>query len=278
MAGDWIKMRKTLPADPRVVRMMSALKADRFRTLGGVLSAWCLLDDQTEDGRLEGYTPEVFDEVVGFPGLSRAMQSVGWLDIGDNYLAAPRFSEHNGKTAKRRAQDAVRKMSAREADKTRTDCGPEKRREEKSNIEITKVISCADHSDSAPQDGGFVFAMQTGPWRLPAAKLDEYQATYQFDVPGELRKASQWLRDNKDRRPRSPTGMKKFLTAWLNRKADKTPGSVPVAPRKKDKHLEWENLRSRLVKSWRASGASEDEIEQRCDAAKEKFFAAAVKV
>ena len=85
MAGDWIKMRKTLPTDPRIVRMMSALKADRFRTLGGVLSAWCLFDDQTEDGQLSGYTPEVFDEVIGFPGLARAMESVGWLEIGQEH-------------------------------------------------------------------------------------------------------------------------------------------------------------------------------------------------
>jgi hypothetical protein len=132
MAGDWIKMRKTLPTDPRIVRIMSALKADRFRTLGGVLSAWCLFDDQTEDGQLDGYTPEVFDEVVGFPGLAKAMASVGWLEIGENYLKAPRFSEHNGFSAKRRAQESVRKMSAREADKKRTKSGPEKRREEKS--------------------------------------------------------------------------------------------------------------------------------------------------
>lgn len=136
MAGDWIKMRKSLPADPRVVRISSALKADRLRTIGGLMSAWCLLDEQTEDGKLEGYTPEIFDEIIGFPGLARAMASVGWMDIGDGFIAAPRFDEHNGQSAKRRAQDSFRKMSARKADKSpnekRTDCGLEKRREEKS--------------------------------------------------------------------------------------------------------------------------------------------------
>lgn len=144
MAGDWIKMRKTLPTDPRIVRIMSALKADRFRTLGGVFAAWCLFDDQTEDGRLDGYTPEVFDEVIGFPGLSRAMAAVGWLEIGKDYLAAPRFSEHNGKTAKRRASEAVRKMSARNADTERTEDGTEsaieKRREEKNNKQTKHAL------------------------------------------------------------------------------------------------------------------------------------------
>jgi len=135
MAGDWIKMNKSLPRDPRVVRISSALKADRLRTVGGLLSAWCLLDEQTEDGKLEGYTPELMDEIVGFQGLARAMESVGWLEVSDGFLVVPRFEEHNGQSAKRRAQDSDRKMYARKADKCphakRTKSGLEKRREEK---------------------------------------------------------------------------------------------------------------------------------------------------
>jgi hypothetical protein len=134
MAGDWIKMKKSLPRDPRVVRISSALKADRLRTVGGLLSAWCLFDEQTEDGRLEGYTPELMDEIIGMQGLARAMASVNWLEIGEGFLAVPRFDEHNGQSAKRRSQESVRKMSARKADKCpqtkRTESGPEKRREE----------------------------------------------------------------------------------------------------------------------------------------------------
>ena len=136
MAGDWIKMRKSLVTDGRIVRMMSALQADRFRTIGGLLSAWCLLDEQTEDGGLDGYTRDAFDEFVGFPGLASAMISVGWLTETSQGLMAPNFTEHNGATAKRRAQDSVRKMSARQADKCPVDSGrkpeQEKRREEKS--------------------------------------------------------------------------------------------------------------------------------------------------
>jgi hypothetical protein len=130
MAGDWIKMRKSLTSDPKLVRIMSALNADRFRTLGGVLSAWCLLDDQTECGNLDGYTPEVFDSFVGFPGLCQAMIDVGWMRRTSQGLEAVNFTEHNGQSAKRRMQENVRKMSARNADKKRT--REEKRREEKS--------------------------------------------------------------------------------------------------------------------------------------------------
>ena len=140
MAGDWIKMRKSLLGDPRVVRIMSALRADRFRTIGGLFSAWCLLDEQTEDGMLCGYTAEVFDEVVGIQGLAKAMQSVGWLVISPQGVAAPNFTEHNGKSAKRRDQENVRKMSARHADKMQTESALEKRREEKSDRREEKKI------------------------------------------------------------------------------------------------------------------------------------------
>jgi hypothetical protein len=144
MAGDWIKMRRSLLTDPRVVRISSALNADRFRTIGGLFSAWCLFDEQTSDGTLCGYTPEVFDEIVGVKGLSRAMELVGWLEINGDSLKATAFSEHNGQSAKRRAQESVRKMSARNADIDADKKRPreEKRREEKKTD--TKVSVSGD--------------------------------------------------------------------------------------------------------------------------------------
>ncbi len=131
MAGDWIKMRKSLLADPRVVRISSAINADRFRTIGGLFAAWCLMDEQTADGVLDGYTVKVFDELVGIEGLAVAMEMVGWLEIGEDYVKAPEFCQHNGKSAKRRDSETARKTSARNADKNRTESALEKRREEK---------------------------------------------------------------------------------------------------------------------------------------------------
>lgn len=133
MAADWIKMRVDLPTHPKVVRMASACKADRLRVIGGLLSAWALFDVHSVDGRLEGYSPEVLDETIGFPGFSHAMISVGWLEFDGSSLWMPRFEEHNGQSAKKRAQDADRKRidrktSAPEADKKRT--REEKNREE----------------------------------------------------------------------------------------------------------------------------------------------------
>ncbi|WP_116295127.1 DnaT-like ssDNA-binding domain-containing protein [Enterobacter kobei] len=133
MAGDWIKMRADLHTHPKVVRMASALKADRLRIVGGLHSAWCLFDVHSVDGLLDGYSADTLDDLIGFPGFSRVMMAVGWLEENGESLVMPRFEAHNGQSAKRRAQDAdrkrnVRKASASEADKKRT--REEKRRED----------------------------------------------------------------------------------------------------------------------------------------------------
>lgn len=125
-----------LQKHPKVVRMASALKADRFRIVGGLHSAWCLFDEYTVDGVMDGYTPEVFDELVGFPGLAQAMIDVNWLDASTpGFLVLPEFDTHNGEPAKRRAMDADRKrrdrkLSAKNADKNGTR-GEENRGESK---------------------------------------------------------------------------------------------------------------------------------------------------
>ncbi len=133
MAADWIKMRVDLFTHPKVVRISSALKADTLRTVGGLMSVWCLFDAHSVDGIIEGYTTETLDDHLRWPGFAAAMIAVGWLGQNGESLALPDFEAHNGVSAKRRAQDAdrkkgVRKTSASEADKMRT--REEKRREE----------------------------------------------------------------------------------------------------------------------------------------------------
>ncbi|MDY4387865.1 DnaT-like ssDNA-binding domain-containing protein [Pectobacterium aroidearum] len=133
MAGDWIKMRTDLHTHPKVVRIASALDADRLRVIGALHASWCLFDVHSVDGVLDGYSPKTLDDMIGFPGFANAMIAVGWLECADSSLCMPRFFEHNGQSAKRRAQEADRKRNARKssadnADKKRT--REEKRRED----------------------------------------------------------------------------------------------------------------------------------------------------
>ena len=145
MAIDWIKMRVDLQSHPKVVRILSAIrphdvlnKTDKFRVIGGLHAVWSVFDAHCEDGVLNGYTPETLDHVIGWDGFSSALIGVGWLIENTGFsLAMPEFLEHNGQSAKRRAEDQkrkrdsrnstepVRKLSANDADKKQT-------REEKS--------------------------------------------------------------------------------------------------------------------------------------------------
>lgn len=134
MAGDWIKMRSDLHTHPKVVRIASALKADRLRVVGGLHAVWCLFDVHSEDGILDGYTVDALDDLIGFSGFASALVNVGWLESADDHLVIPRFDEHNGQSAKRRAQETQRKREARSASASDADnlrSREEKRREEK---------------------------------------------------------------------------------------------------------------------------------------------------
>ena len=135
MSGDWIKMRMNLQSHPKVVRILSAIRpqdvrnaTDKFRVIGGLHAVWCVFDEHSEDGVLRGYTPETLDHVIGWEGFASAMIGVQWLEVVDgNSLIMPEFSEHNGQSAKRRAEDSkrkkVRRMSAECPQNVRTKCG-----------------------------------------------------------------------------------------------------------------------------------------------------------
>ena len=143
MSGDWIKMRIDLQTHPKIVRILSATKADKFRVIGGLHAVWCVFDTHSKDGSLHGYTPETLDHIIGWEGFSDAMIAVKWLMFdGLETLTVPEFDEHNGASGKRRAEDQKRKRESRKnpqeihnlsdsnADKMRTESGLEKRREE----------------------------------------------------------------------------------------------------------------------------------------------------
>ena len=141
MAGDWIKMRTDLHRHPKVVRMASALNADRLRVIGGLHAVWSVFDEHSTDGLLEGYDLTSMDETIGWPGFSAALERVNWLVVTDGEgLTMPEFDEHNGQSAKRRAQETKRKREARASasdpddvdDLSASDADKKRSREEKS--------------------------------------------------------------------------------------------------------------------------------------------------
>lgn len=121
MSSGWIKMGVHLRTHPKVVRMASALRADRLRVVGGLWAVWCIFDAHTDDGLLEGYTLQAIDDDLGWKGFAAAMQSIGWLEESESGLRAPDYEDHNGPSAKRRASETKRKADNRaDAGDTRT--------------------------------------------------------------------------------------------------------------------------------------------------------------
>ena len=121
MSHGWIKMRRCLGTHPKVVRTASALKEDKARVIGAYALLWFVADEHTVDGRLEGYSVDDVDAVVGVPGFALAAASVGWLILEPEAVVIPGFETHNGQSAKRRAQEANRKSEARKASAPRAD-------------------------------------------------------------------------------------------------------------------------------------------------------------
>lgn len=136
MAGDWIKMRTNLDTDWRVIEMAGHLGIPELHVVGCLWKLWTWADQHTLDGNAIRVTSVTLDRFTGVTGFAEALRKVGWLEGRDNALSFPRFAEHNGQTAKNRAETNKRVARHRNAN-TVTNVTPkplpEKRREEKSN-------------------------------------------------------------------------------------------------------------------------------------------------
>ena len=114
MAGDWIKMRCDLGADPRVQRIAAALKVrDSDLIVGKLWRLWAYADQYTTDGRIPHATSDMLDRQMGLRGLCRELEAIDWITFDDQGAVLPRFEEHNGDTGKQRAQNAKRQARLR---------------------------------------------------------------------------------------------------------------------------------------------------------------------
>ncbi len=244
MAGDWIKMRAELHTHPKVVRILSALNADicphpvravsdTLRVVGALHAVWCVFDTHSDDGYLRGYTPETMDAIIGWPGFTQAMINVGWAAMDGETLVMPGFAEHNGQSAKRRAQEAkrkndvrkdVRNLSALDADNLRT--REEKRREEKKDSGKRVRVRVESQNDSTPASDAsppiVEIPLNDGTaYGIYAEQVSEWSLTYRnIDVPQQLREMRQWCIAN-PRKRKTKRGVLAFANRWLSKEQDK---------------------------------------------------------
>jgi uncharacterized phage protein (TIGR02220 family) len=108
MAGDWIKMRCNLWDDPRVSNLCDLSGSTEAAVIGGLYRLWVIADQHSEHGDLPGMTVKAIDRKTGVKGLGEALVSIGWIDDTPEGVKIAKFDEHNGESAKVRAQTARR--------------------------------------------------------------------------------------------------------------------------------------------------------------------------
>lgn len=178
MAGDWIKLRKKLLTDPRVVQIMSRTHRDRFSTVGALFAMWCIADDHGE--HMPGVTPAILSEMIGVKGFAEALPE-DWLVVDESGVRFPAYDEHNGATAKRRAVEASKKrrqragqVSEKRPAQNGTRPGPEKRREELTTTVVDTAKPSADDkpkNQKAPDDSAATSKPKAKTWA--AERYDE---------------------------------------------------------------------------------------------------------
>ncbi len=132
MADEWIKMRKKLLRDGRVLNVSRICHAQRVTVIGALFVLWSLADDYAEsDGLLCGYTPSDLDREVEIAGFTVALPP-DWCVLREGLIYLPNYQEHNGATAKQRAKANVRQQALRQRkDVSRTKRDKNATREEK---------------------------------------------------------------------------------------------------------------------------------------------------
>lgn len=212
-------MRVCLSEEREVVAISVATGLDRFSVVGRLHRIWSWADTHTTDGNAKGVTHSFLDELVNCPGFAKAMRDACWLEGRDGALTFPKFSHHNGQTAKTRALTGNRVKRLRN-DACVTQPLPEKRREEKNEKTGTPSKS------ATPDPVDFIESLKANP------------AYAGIDIDRELAKMDAWLQTPKGRGRQKTKG---FIVNWLN-KIDVPPQPRPVVRKPDPKPADAEPL------------------------------------
>lgn len=163
MAGDWIKMRSNLWDDPRVARLVDLTDSSEAAVIGGLYWLWATADQHTADGFMPGLSCRQIDRKTGVQGLGQALVDIGWIEADADGVSIVNFEDHNGASAKKRAQTAKRVANHRSGNAPETPSGDSsnapsvtgalaREREEKEEIPPNPPCQGGEESDTPSAD------------------------------------------------------------------------------------------------------------------------------
>lgn len=110
----WIKVSTDIFTKPAI----RAIKRDCGCSIEEAIVAWLRLymwfDEQTADGIICA-DRELVDAEAHLEGIARSLEHSGWLTFNDDFCIISNWGEHNGQSAKYRAQNAKAMTAIREA-------------------------------------------------------------------------------------------------------------------------------------------------------------------
>ena len=115
----WIKIRTNIANDPRVAEIAFRCELPTPHVVGALVALWSFADQYSLDGSLPFVRASAIEAFAGTTGRKfvDSLEAVGWLrfDHERNHFELPRFGEHNGETAKARANGARRQQRFRDS-------------------------------------------------------------------------------------------------------------------------------------------------------------------
>ena len=104
----WIKFEIATSNKPEVLIIADRLKIDPDAVVGKLLRVWAWFDIHTTDGNAPSVTKTLLNRDVGITNFTELMIEVGWMLESNGTITVSKFENHNGETAKARAQNAKR--------------------------------------------------------------------------------------------------------------------------------------------------------------------------
>lgn len=203
-----------------MIMIASRMGVTNVTALGAIVHAWMIADGHADDeGFIEHLSFETLNSMIGIEKLAEAMADVGWIKEVQHGLQFIDYKEHNGSTAKTRAQNQKRQAKKRkndvteERDKLNTR-GEERRIEEKREEEMEVEENVHPTSTSA-----LVFAKETFPkmqrLRLILPVMDDVVERWHWD-----RSSNGWLTRYNNPIKDWRADLKLFAERWAENHAD----------------------------------------------------------